>query len=180
MRELKLLMQRCPVRARPILTYGVAATAILAAAPVQPQSSNAQDAPLVRLIEAQANAVVAFDQKTLAGITARDYQEVSPVGDIDQRAAMLGFYAPENEVPSPRVTVGETTVRRMGSIALMTARITYTMPAAPGSSASLPSRALRGGYVARRVGGDWKLVSAQFTPIRTTPPPSPTAAPPPQ
>ncbi|TPG10403.1 nuclear transport factor 2 family protein [Sphingomonas oligophenolica] len=157
------------------ISWWLAASAVLMAmaSPANAQSADAApaDPALVRLIEDQAKAVVAFDQPTLAALTAPDYQEISPVGDVDARAAMLGFYAPENKVPAPTVAVSETSVRRIGDLALMTARITYTMVPPTGAAATSPppTRALRGGYVARRYGTMWKLVSAQFTPIRTPP-----------
>ena len=141
---------------------------IAGAPPAVARPTAAQDAPLVKLIEDQAKAVTAFDQRALAALTAPDYREISPVGDVDERAAMLGFYAPANKVPAPAVDVGEVDVRRFGDMAVMSARITYTMAAAPGIAAP-PPRALRAGYVARRYGPAWKLVSAQFTPIRGAP-----------
>lgn len=139
-----------------------------------------EDRPLVRLVEAHATAVVTFDQATLAAITAPDYVEISPVGDVDTREAMLGFYAPANKIPAPSVVVSEPTVDRFGDAAVMTARLTYTMPTPPGADMLPPTRAMRAGYVARRVGKTWQLVSAQFTPIRTAPQRSTIPSAPPQ
>jgi len=48
---------------------------------------------VLRHAQAQAN----FDQKTLEAITHTQYLEVSPAGEVDERAKMLGFYAPENK-----------------------------------------------------------------------------------
>ena len=40
-------------------------------------------------------AQLAFDQPALEGLLAPDYLEVSPVGDVDTREEVIGFYSAE-------------------------------------------------------------------------------------
>ena len=61
------------------------------------------------------------------------------------------------------MTITETVARPAGALGVVTMRITY---AVPGKDGQLQSRALRAGFVARRIGKEWRFVSAQFTPIR--------------
>lgn len=124
------------------------------------------DAELVSLVERHAQAQSAFDQPTLRATTAENYVEISPVGEVDSREKMLSFYAPELKRPAPQVQVDEPAVRIMGDTALVSARLSYTM----NQDGATRKFAMRGGYVARLVGQQWLLVSAQYTGIRPSKP----------
>ncbi|MDO8033790.1 nuclear transport factor 2 family protein [Janthinobacterium sp. SUN128] len=99
-------------------------------------------------------------------ITAENYVEISPVGEVDGREKMLAFYAPEQKRPSPQLQVDEPVVRLFGDTALISARLSYRL----NQDGTARSFALRAGYVARLVDKQWLLVSAQYTGIR---PPKP-------
>lgn len=107
------------------------------------------------LVDAFLTAQRTFDQPALARLTAPDYVEISPLGEVDPRDKMLGFYAPDKKHAAADITVSERTVRTSGDTALVTAKLSF----GPG--------ALRVVYVARQREAGWQLVSAQFTPIRT-------------
>ncbi|MDN2671517.1 nuclear transport factor 2 family protein [Janthinobacterium sp. SUN211] len=124
------------------------------------------DAELVALVQRHAQAQSNFDQVALNAITAENYVEISPVGEVDGRAKMLAFYAPEQKRPSPQLQVDEPVVRQFGDTALISARLSYRL----NQDGVARNFALRAGYVARLVDKQWLLVSAQYTGIR---PPKP-------
>ena len=125
---------------------------LVVAAPLQAQRGD--EAAVTRLVDQFVAAQRDFDQATLARLTAPDYVEISPVGEVDPREKMLGFYSLDKKRPAPPLTLGERSVRFYDRVAVATARLSY----GPAS--------LRGVYVARRGPKGWTLVSAQFTPIR--------------
>jgi ketosteroid isomerase-like protein len=123
-----------------------------------PAAAAAPDAAVRALVERFEKARVAFDPAALGETLAPEYEEVSPIGEVDTRAQVLGFYAPEQKRPAPPMTSDETAVRVLGNTALVTARRSIVLPGGV-------TRSIRVRYVARRDGGGWRLVSAQFTPI---------------
>ncbi|KQM26318.1 MULTISPECIES: DUF4440 domain-containing protein [unclassified Sphingomonas] len=132
-----------------------AATMVVGAPAVAaPQPAAAVEALVDRFDAARA----AFDPAALAATLADDYVEISPVGTVDSRAAVLGFYTPDHRNPVPPMRQDERVVRVTGAFASMTERKQLTLP-------NGTVRAIRVGYVARRMGGGWRLVSAQYTPI---------------
>jgi hypothetical protein len=124
------------------------------------------DAELVALVQRHAQAQSSFDQATLKAVTAENYVEISPVGEVDGREKMLSFYAPEQKRPGPQVQVDEPAVRLLGDTALISARLSYRV----NQEGAARTFAMRAGYVARLVDKQWLLVSAQYTGIR---PPKP-------
>lgn len=124
------------------------------------------DAELLALAQRHAQAQSSFDQATLKAITAENYVEISPAGEVDGREKMLSFYAPEQKRPSPQVQVDEPVVRIFGDTALISARLSYRV----NQEGAARTFAMRAGYVARLVDHQWLLVSAQYTGIR---PPKP-------
>jgi ketosteroid isomerase-like protein len=108
-----------------------------------------------------------FDQSRLAALTAESYFEISPIGEVDSRAKMLGFYAAENARPAPAMSVREEAIRRHGDFAIITSKLSYTVP---GSAARAREVSLRVSFAARRIGEEWRLVSAHYTPVRAVGP----------
>ena len=117
-----------------------------------------QDAAIAALIDRFDAARAAFDPAALAATLAPDYVEISPVGTVDPRAAVLDFYQPARKQTPPPITADERAVRLSGSFAIVSERKTMALP-------NGATRALRVGYVARRSGNRWQLVSAQYTPM---------------
>lgn len=128
-----------------------------------PDGANAE---LIGLIQRHVDAQREFDVATLQAVTADNYVEVSPAGEVDNRDKMLSFYDPAQRRPAPTVRVDEQTVRTFDQTAVVIARLTYTMDA----DGQARSFAMRASYVAQRFDGKWKLVSAHYTGIR---PPKP-------
>ena len=141
---------------------GIAA-ALLVSAPVAAQSVEVDIQKLGQRAEAFVQVRNQFDQAAMMAMMAPEYQEVSPVGEVDSRERVIGFYAPDKKSAAPPMTITETVARPAGTIGVVTMRIAYTMP---GKDGQMQTRALRAGFVAQRIKGDWQFVSLQFTPIR--------------
>ncbi len=121
------------------------------------------DEELVSVIEAAVQAQARFDPKALADVLTPDYIEVSPVGEVDRREAVLGFYDSANRRPAPIVVVTEPVIRRGESTAVVIVRLAFS---SPDQAASRSPILMRATYVMRRVSAKWLIASAQFTPIR--------------
>ena len=141
---------------------GIAA-ASLVSAPVSAQSVEVDTQKLGQRAEAFVRVRNQFDQAAMIAMMAPEYQEVSPVGEVDSRERVIGFYAADKKSAAPPMTITETVARPAGTIGVVTMRIAYTMS---GKDGQMQTRALRAGFVARRIKGDWQFVSLQFTPIR--------------
>jgi ketosteroid isomerase-like protein len=122
---------------------------------------------LRQFTDAQKN----YDAGKLDEILAADYVEISPAGEVDPRAKVLSFYAPEkkSERGGELVSYGldEMTTRIYGDTAIVVARLPFTMKTPDGQTSS---RALRCTFVCRKTRGKWRLASAQYTGIRPTAP----------
>lgn len=124
---------------------------------------NGDNLALTRLVDAFTKAQRDYDPATLAQLTTPDYVEVSPIGDVDTRDEVLGFYAPEKKRPAPVMTISEQLVRRQGDGAVMLAKLSFTAPGAGGTARNV---AMRASFVARRQGRGWRLAAVQYTPMR--------------
>ena len=150
--------------ARPKVGAGLAATvaAFWSAAPVQSQEAGG-DAALTQLVDSFTRAQREYDQPQLAALTTPDYVEVSPIGDVDTRDEMLGFYAPDKKRASPELMISERLISRQGDIAVLLAKLSF---AAPGPGGVTRTMAMRASFVARRTGRAWRLAAAHYTPMR--------------
>lgn len=111
-----------------------------------------------KFLEAQRS----FDVPAIRALTADDYVEVSPAGELDGRDKMLGFYAPEKKTQAPPLAVENELTRVLGDVGIQTVKLTYTMMA----GGEQRKMSLRATLVAHKRGGEWKMVSAQYTAIR--------------
>ncbi len=132
-----------------------------------PASASEDDvAAVTRLTSRFVEAQRTFDLPTIRALTAENYVEVSPAGELDDRAKMLGFYAPDKKVEAPQLALESELTRVYGDVAVQSLKFNYTMVA----GGATRTFALRGTMVAHKSGGEWKLVSAQYTGIRPPPP----------
>ena len=137
------------------------------AAPAQAQSKD--DAALTNLVKQMANAQVTFDQASLDRILTSDYIEISPAGEFDPRAKVLGFYEKKPEVSAiPALDVSEFSIRSYGKFAVVIAKLTYMASA---DKKSIPPRSIRATFVCRKANGAWKIASSQYTGVRAPQPP---------
>ncbi len=140
-----------------IRSIAAAAAAIAIATAVPAAAAPTREQAVTSLVDAFVAAQGAFDQAALARLTAPGYVEISPLGEVDPREKMLAFYAPDRKRQAPPLVLDERAVRLFGDTAVATARLSFGRAA------------MRAVHVARRDGSGWRLVSAQFTPIRTPP-----------
>jgi len=120
------------------------------------------------LVQRFTAAQTAMDVPTLAALTADNYVEISPLGEVDPRDKMLGFYKKDDKRPPlPTVTLDEITTRQFGDTAVVTAKLSFTRTV----EGQARTFSMRSSFVAAKTGGSWKLVSSQYTPMR--PPSSP-------
>ena len=103
-----------------------------------------------------------------------DYIEISPLGEIDRREKVLGFYNAEAKTAAADVKASvdatEVLIRSYDEFAIVIARLNYKMTA---GGKELPPRSIRATYVMRKDGKTWKIASAQYTGIRPPQPPKP-------
>lgn len=141
------------------------------AAPQQSQRIK-DERELTALVKQMAEAQSKFDPATLDKIYTSDFIEISPVGEVDPRDKVLGFYKPEAKPPAdmtPTVTSDEFLMRTYNNFAVVIARLTYAGGNAP---AARPPFSIRVTLVCRKEKGGWKIASSQYTGIR---PPRPAA-----
>ncbi len=139
----------------------VFSSAVLAA-PAEPATA------VLELVQRHVAAQGAFDVEALKLLTADNYVEVSPVGEVDPREKMLGFYAAENKRPAPTVTVEEPVTRLFGDMAVVIAKLGFKINGPDGKPRSISMRA---SFVALMSGAGWKLISVQYTGISAPRPP---------
>lgn len=133
--------------------------AVAGHAQTPPAPAEQQVAQLVRDFQA---AEQAYDPAALARLTAEQYVEISPRGEVDERARFLGFYQPELRKPWPPLTASEEQIRVLGPVALDVLKLTYTLLGPGGTSRT---QAVRATFVAQLGAQGWRLVSAQYTAI---------------
>lgn len=128
----------------------------------QPALAAPDDADVIKLVRQHVAAQASFDTATLAAITADNYAEVSPLGEVDPREKMLAFYAPEKKTVTPDIAVEEPFVRVDGDTAVLIAKLAVSVAGPDGQRRQM---ALRASYVAKKAATGWKLLSAQYTGI---------------
>ena len=116
------------------------------------------------LLHTFVEAQRAFDVKQLDDVLAQDYVEISPAGEVDPRAEVLSFYAPDKKAANPpAAALDDITTRVYDQTAVTIARLTYQMKGPDGAEMA---RSMRCVFVTRIVDRKWKLVSTQYTAIR--------------
>ena len=116
------------------------------------------------LLHTMLDAQRTFNLKRLDELFAPDYIEISPAGEVDPRDKVLSFYTPDKKIADPPpAALDEVSTRVYGETAVSIAQLTYLVKGPDGASTP---RSMRCVFVTRIVDGKWKLVSAQYTPIR--------------
>lgn len=126
---------------------------------------------IVALVREFAAAQKDIDAKKLDELLAPDYVEVSPVGEVDSREKVLGFYGPEKKQAGSNLVsyeLDEISTRVYGDTAVVIARLPFTTKTPDGQTVS---RAFRCTFVCRKLKGKWLLASTQYTGLRPQSPP---------
>ena len=136
---------------------------ILATTATQAQSP--AERAVVVVVQQLADAQRTFDQAALDRLLTADYIEVSPVGDVDERAKVIGFYSADTKAKSPEVSsivIDEPRVRIDGDHAIAIVRQTTNVGPAGASRAVV----MRVTAHLRRSGNEWRIASTHYTGIR--------------
>lgn len=148
----------------PCKTLLQSALLLCSCAAIVPAGQAAEDPakPVTDLIQRFTEAQGKMDADTLKALTADNYIEVSPLGEVDPRDKMLTFYVKDEKRVSPALTIEEITPRLLGNTAVVIAKVSYTS-AVEGQNRTF---SLRTTFVAQKISNAWKMVSVQYTPIR--------------
>lgn len=133
------------------------------AAPARSQQAG-DDTALIEIVDSFTQAQRNYDPAALTRLPTPDYGEVSPVGDVDTRDEVLGFYVPEKKRAAPALMISERLVRRDGNDAVIVVKLGFV---APGPGGTTRTVAMRASFVARRTGRIWRLATAHYTPLRS-------------
>lgn len=118
------------------------------------------------VLTAYVTAVRHYDAESLDKLFDKEYVEVSPLGEVDDRAKTLSFYrVPADQRPPlpDDITLDEVQVRSLSANdAIAIARETVTMTL----QGTKVSRAFRATFALHKSNGTWRLFSAQFTAMR--------------
>mgnify|MGYP003580248822 FL=1 len=133
------------------------------------QAASPAERAVVAVVQQLADAQRTFDQAALDRLLTADYVEVSPVGDVDERAKVIGFYSADAKAKSPEVSsivIDEPRVRIDGTHAIVIVRQTTNVGPAGASRAVV----MRVTAHLRRSGNDWRIASTHYTGIRQAKP----------
>lgn len=128
---------------------------------------DASNEAVMKLVKDFVAAEKAYDAASLDRLISDQYVEISPAGEVDAHDRFLSFYAPEKKIAWPPMTISDEHVRMFGSTAVEVMKFTYQMPGANGQTRPMQ---IRGSFVAQRNAAGWRLIAAQYTGIRPTPP----------
>jgi uncharacterized protein (TIGR02246 family) len=129
------------------------------------QAPTSAERAVVAVVQQLADAQRTFDQAALDRLLTADYVEVSPVGDVDERAKVIGFYSADAKAKSPEVSsivIDEPRVRIDGNHATVIVRQTTNVGPAGASRAVV----MRVTAHLRQGGNDWRIASTHYTGIR--------------
>jgi uncharacterized protein (TIGR02246 family) len=136
---------------------------LLSVIPLSAQAGNTASGDVTALIQRFIKAQQTFDPATLKQCTTDNYFEVSPLGELDKRDDVLGFYDPAHRVEVPSASISDENLRTFGDTAVDIVIIQYTVAEAGKAAHDVRIRAT---FVAVRQQGAWKLASAHYTNIR--------------
>lgn len=123
---------------------------------------------LKALLKQLNKAQIEYDQTGLNKILASDYIEISPVGKLDLREKVLGFYSPEVRArdgnPQETVEADDFSIRIYGKFAVVIKRVTFLTKTS--GQESRPPLSMRVTGFCRKEKGLWKITSAQYTIIK--------------
>ena len=129
-----------------------------------------KDAAFLAVPEAYLGAQRGFDATKLAELTDPNFVEISPVGEVDLRPKMLSFYTADKKTAAPPMRFERVYAHKNGTSGIIVGKVIYTI-AAPGGETRTSE--LTATFHLTRTKGKWKLLSAQYTPVRAAKPPAP-------
>ena len=155
------------------ILFTVTFTCVVFAGSAFGQNIAAKDMPVQKAVENFIAAQISYDQKSLQTLLTPDYLEVSPLGEVDKRDKVIGFYSAEAKAEASKqpivVDASEEVLRNYGTFAVVILKLTYTIQT---EEKKAISRGMRATISLRKIGKDWKIASTHVTGIR---PPMPVA-----
>ena len=155
------------------ILFAVVFTCVVFAGSAFSQKVALKDLPVQKAVENFIAAQISYDQKALQTLLAPDYLEVSPLGEVDKRDKVIGFYSAEAKAAASKspivVDASDEVIRNYGTFAVVILQLTYTIQT---EEKKAISRAMQVTIVLRKIVKDWKIASTQATGIR---PPMPVA-----
>ena len=152
-----------------VFSVALLALALMAGSGQARAADTATEQQLRDATQAVLDAQRTFDPSALDALLAPDYLEISPVGDVDDRAEVLSFY---NADAKAKATAGgmvplsslasDTNVRIDGDHAIVIALDTVRIK----TGETEREVAMRLAFHFRRIDGKWLLQTAQYTPQR--------------
>jgi uncharacterized protein (TIGR02246 family) len=127
------------------------------------QSDSSAEAAVKTLVQSFIKAQQTFNPAVLKEDTTENYIEVSPLGEVDKRDAVLKFYDPADRVEVPSASITDEQIRFFKDMAVDIVAIKYTVADKQASSHDVQIRAT---FVAVQQQGVWKLASAHYTSIQ--------------
>jgi len=131
--------------------------------PLSAEPTDTASTDITALIHRFIKAQQSFDPAALKDATAENYIEVSPLGEVDKRDDVLGFYNPAHRVDVPSASIIDENLRAFKDTTIDIVSIKYTVAEAGKSPHDVRIRAT---FVAVRQQGVWKLASAHYTTIQ--------------
>lgn len=122
---------------------------------------------LMVLIQKMVAAQERYEPDQIEKLTTTDYIEVSPIGELDPRKKMLGFYDPKKKPPTGKTNISSKATdfhfRIYKDFSIIIATLNFEVTT---GGKTYPPRQVRTTYVCRKVDGKWKIASAQYTGIK--------------
>ncbi len=155
-----MLLRRC------ILIAALLVSAISISAQTEPEANGEIRSLVHTMLEAQRN----YDSPRLNSVFTTDFIEISPLGEVDSREKVLGFYSPaeKKKMDGVKVTVeaSDYSIRQYDEFAIVIVRLTFNVEA---KGMAMPPREMRATIVCRKGNVGWKIASAHYTGIRENP-----------
>jgi ketosteroid isomerase-like protein len=128
----------------------------------------ATEQTLLSLVKQLVEAQRTFDAAAMDKLLTADYIEVSPVGEVDERAKVLSFYSPAAKAAAgeaPAMTIDEPTYRLQKNTAIVIVRESFKRKMGD----QMREVAMRVLFTFRQESGGWRIASAQYTGVRPAP-----------
>lgn len=120
-------------------------------------------AVVTRFVHAQTD----YDQPLLEEVLALDYTEISPLGQVDSRSEVIGFYG--KEAAKNAAASGMSQTAELGEIVIDIgsdrARVTAREEVIVDRRGTKRSTSFRVSLFLQKSGAGWRIQGAQYTPI---------------
>lgn len=114
------------------------------------------------LVQQLVQAQRAFDQDALDQLLGETFVEISPIGDVDDRASVMGFFAPANynpQFPPPQIVLSDFKITRGQHSAFVIVKETFKI------AKSTSEVSMRAAFSLTQTNGKWVFNTAHYTPI---------------